>query len=318
MNDHALHLAIQHLRQSNPPPRILVVGDAMLDLYENPSSGTDFPQHVPGGAANVAANIAALGGLPVLIAAIGDDDEGERLSASLDTAGVEPRLHLVPGHPTTTKTRTLRGAEVVARHDRERCLPRAVANDLLVDHASALDTADAVVLSDYRKGVLTNVAAWISHARARGIPVLVDTKDPRADCRGADLVTPNLTEVRQLLGAHCRADEVADQAPALLTRLGSRAVLATLGADGMLLAQPRCPPLRLPALGPGVDPTGAGDTVVAAMAIGMATGMGVSSAAHFAAQAAAIAAAQIGTTAVSFETLEAFCTFPRATLAWGS
>ena len=137
--------------------------------------------------------------------------------------------------------------------------------------------------------------------------------------RGANLVTPNLDEVRRLLGRHIEPNSIAEHGAELLARLGARAVLTTLDRHGMLLLRARHAPLRLPAQSSHcVDPTGAGDTVIAAMSVAYAVGSGLTEAAHFAAHAAACAVTEPGTTTVGLEPLAA--TLPQETPleAWGS
>lgn len=323
--DH-LQQRVEALRGRRAAPRIVVIGDAMLDRYHHhaapdrhpvPAPG-DATENLPGGAANVAANAVALGGRATLVAAVGRDAAGAQLAAALAAAGVAARLLPVADHPTTTKTRRVVAGRVGARHDREQRLPPAAARDLFRRHAEALQQADVVILSDYAKGALADVAGWIALCRAAGTPVLVDSKNPAADCRGADLATPNLDEACALLGRRVAAPALADHASALLARLGTRAVLVTLGADGMLLLRPRRPPLRLPALGHGVDPTGAGDTVVAAVAVALATGAGLADAALFAAHAAATVVARKGTAVASIDEVACTLAGDLRTPAWGS
>lgn len=306
--------------RANRSPRVAIVGDVMLDRYRIAGDGGSAERvaEFPGGAANVAANVAALGGQAVLFAAVGDDRSGRRLRGLLGAAGVDARLTCAADHLTTTKTRRVRGGRIVARHDTERVLPREIALGLQVSGADALADVQAVILSDYRKGVLPDPAPWIERCRDAGIPVLVDTKNPGADCRGADLVTPNLAEVRALLGRRVTAETLATQGATLLARVGSRAVLAKLGADGMLLVEPRHPPSRIPAVGRGDHATGAGDTVISACALAIASGSGLLEAARFAAHAAAFAVRRQGTTAVTLEALAGDLACDRSEVAWGS
>jgi D-beta-D-heptose 7-phosphate kinase/D-beta-D-heptose 1-phosphate adenosyltransferase len=321
-----LQQRVEALRGRHAAPRIVVVGDAMLDRYHHhaapdrhpmPAPG-DVTENLPGGAANVAANAAALSGRATLVAAVGMDVAGEQLAAALATAGVAARLLEVAHHPTTIKTRRVVAGRVSTRHDRERPLPPTAARDLRRQHAGALRQADVVILSDYAKGALADVAGWIALCRAAGTPVLVDSKNPAADCRGADLATPNLDEACALLGRSVAAHALADHASALLARLGTHAVLVTLGGDGMLLLRPRRPPLRLPAFGHGVDPTGAGDTVVAAVAIALATGAGLAEAALFAAHAAATVVARTGTAVAPIDEVACALAGDLRIPAWGS
>jgi len=174
-----------------------------------------------------------------------------------------------------------------------------------------------VILSDYLKGTLPDTAAWIRHCRDNGTPVLVDSKNPGADCRGADLATPNLHEAGILLGRSLNANGLADQASALLARLGTRAVLVTLGADGMLLIQPHRRPVKLPAFGDGVDPTGGGDTVIAAVAAALAVGANMEDAMLYAAHAAALVVARPGTTVASVCELASIIDADARVKSWG-
>ena len=308
-------------------PRVLVVGDVMLDRYchgsgspgaSHPACPTKPVDEVPGGAANVAANAAALGAHVMLAGFIGEDDEGARLEDQLAAAGVDCRLTPIPRHLTTTKTRFVSKERVTLRLDRERPIPKAIAATLRHDLIPEIRAADIVILSDYAKGAIDDTSTWIRACRGAGRRVLVDTKQPAADCRGADLLTPNLDEVRTILDRPVEAGAIAARGQALLARTGAHNLLATLGSDGLLLIRPRQQPLPIPALGRCEDATGAGDTVIAAAAIALATGTDLPDAVRFAAHAAAVVVAKPGTAVAHLEEVTASMNMVEPSRSWGS
>jgi rfaE bifunctional protein kinase chain/domain len=297
--------------------RVLVVGDLMLDEYvwgevrrispEAPVPVVEITRrsHAPGGAANVAAGIVALGGVATLVGMTGTDVTGQRLRESL-TAGRIDAAGLIsdPGRPTTSKTRFIAHAQQVVRADEEdrRPLDEDLSARLLSGVRLRLDASDCVVLSDYGKGVVSDAVARsvISAARAASIPVVVDPKGLRfAKYAGASVITPNDAELAQAahaqIGSHA---ELVAEAERLAAECESN-LLVTRGAAGMSLVGPGGR-LDVPARARDVfDVTGAGDTVVAVLAAALGRGMELKQAVVLANAAAGVAVGKVGTVAVT-------------------
>jgi D-beta-D-heptose 7-phosphate kinase/D-beta-D-heptose 1-phosphate adenosyltransferase len=303
---------------------VLVVGDVMLDRYlmgdvERISPEAPVPvvtvaeEHaVPGGAANVAANLAALGASPRLHGVVGDDAAGEALVDSLvDRAIATAGIQTQGGRPTTTKTRIVARGQQVVRIDLEVTTPLPDrGREALLDAAlAAMPGCGAVVLEDYDKGVMdpSLAAALIASARAQGIPVVVDPKQRHFFAfAGATVFKPNRRELEQALGTHFAGDD-RDLADAR-TRLGADHLLLTLGGEGMVLVSADAPLRRTPSIAREVfDVSGAGDTVTAWLAAALAAGADISEAAWLANLAAGIEVGKQGTATVSAdEVMEAW------------
>jgi len=269
--------------------RIAILGDAMLDLYlrgdvERISPEAPVPvvrvrerKEALGGAANVAANTAALGARTELVAAIGADTNGERLRAMLTAIGADPRGLIVTDRPTTTKTRVVARGQQVVRVDEE------VDTDLVGAEVEALHAAvdravadaDALVLEDYNKGVLVEsvIRRAIAAANAKKIPVIVDPKYRNFFAyRGATVFKPNRRELEAALGAAVDLEH-PEALPAVLGRLGAERLLLTLSERGMALIEPDGQIHRIPTMAREVfDVVGAGDTVTAWLAAMLACG----------------------------------------------
>lgn len=296
--------------------RIAIVGDVMLDRYllgdvERISPEAPVPilileneRDVAGGAANVAANILALGATPRLVGAVGDDVTGEGLRQSLTGLGIAgDGLIAVPGRPTTSKTRILARGQQVVRIDREvtNPLPDQYRDAILAAAHRALAESDVLVLSDYDKGVLdgTLIKELIQSASKRKLPVVVDPK-PRQllACRGATLLTPNRRELEAATGTHFTEEDADFEATR--ERLGVAHLLVTLGAEGMALASAGQAIQRAPSIAREVfDVSGAGDTVTAWMAAALGMGMAIGEAAWLANLAASVEVGKLGTATVS-------------------
>jgi D-beta-D-heptose 7-phosphate kinase/D-beta-D-heptose 1-phosphate adenosyltransferase len=292
--------------------RVLVVGDVMLDRYLFGGTRRISPEapvpvvHVdefddrPGGAANVAVNMARLGTRTLLLGAVGDDDEATALRRSLDDRGVACRFEAIADWPTITKTLVQSRGQQLIRLDREDRLMSG-SERLTAVLASELDDADAVVLSDYGKGSLEDVAAMISACRRRNVPVFVDPKGADFEkYRGATLLTPNQGEFEAVAG-NCDTDEdLTRKARAMIDRLDLEALLVTRSEKGMLLLQRGDEPQFLSTRAREVyDVTGAGDTVIAVLAAALATGETLTSAAALANLAAGLVVGKIGVASVS-------------------
>ena len=262
-----------------------------------------------GGAGNVARNVVALGGEAILVGALGDDKEGDLVAGPLmESDGIVGRFLRVHGHPTTTKVRYVSGGHQIMRLDLEGRL------DVGADEIDTIcgwlnDAADeiaAVVLSDYAKGVLSPALGRriIEIARARGLPIVVDTKARDiTHYAGATVMTPNASEAGMITGVECIDDHHAEMAAERLTnRAKIEAVVLTRGAEGMTIFHPNDrerPVVHLPAHALEVfDVSGAGDTVVAALALALSVGASVKTAATIGNAAAGIAVGKRGTAAV--------------------
>src|SRR5581483_4939319 len=261
--------------------RVLVVGDLIADEF--------IYGDVGGGAGNAANNVAALGGRARVAGIVGADSEGRRLVASFQR-GVE-RQHIIRSraYRTPVKTRILAGGihaarQQIVRIDRETGWPLddAISAALAARIEPAVDGCDAVLLSDYGSGLVTpTLAAAVQRAvakraRRRRIPVLLDSRYRLLDYRGVTVCTPNESEVEQLLGITIGDDAATLEKAgrALLKRVGSEAVLITRGSRGMALFEPKRPTVHVPIFGSDevADVTGAGDTVIATVALALAAG----------------------------------------------
>jgi D-beta-D-heptose 7-phosphate kinase/D-beta-D-heptose 1-phosphate adenosyltransferase len=261
---------------------------------------------MPGGAGNVARNVAALGGSVVLIGLVGDDEAGRELAAMLGEAhGISARLVVDPDRPTTVKTRFVAGRQQLLRADQESAAPASdlAAAELLAALEAALPAIDVVLLSDYAKGVLGDALLQRAIAKAHGAGkrLIVDPKS--RDLRryaGADLLTPNRGELAAATGIAGEDDaDVAAAARHAIAAAGVGAVLATRGERGMTLVVGSAEPLHLPAEAREVyDVSGAGDTVIATLATAIATGAELVQAARLANTAAGIATGKLGTAVV--------------------
>jgi len=316
-------VTLEHFLDRIAGVRVLVVGDVMLDAYVAGSASRISPEapvpvvgvrqrrYVPGGAANVAANIAMLGGRTCLAGVTGVDDSSHRLRAALATAGIDAAGVVEdPVRPTTTKTRITASGQQIVRFDEEDRSPLSEAIEVRLREACVrqLSQAQACVISDYAKGVIGDAfCRWlIEQAQAQNKPVVVDPKSRNLGrYAGATVITPNLKETAAASAIPLEdAADLERAVDALLPRIAPSALLVTRGEDGMsLFAQDRRHH-HLPALRNEVaDVTGAGDTVVAAVAASLAMGLGLLEAACIANIAAAIAVSHHGTWAVSRDEL---------------
>lgn len=305
---------------------IVVVGDVMVDQFQigrvdriSPEAPVPVVKFVReesrlGGAANVAHNIAALGGRVRLVGLVGDDDTARALRISLDGARVDASgLVTDPERPTTRKVRvvTLRNQQVARiDHEADGIAAGAVEARLVASLTAAAATAEAIVLSDYAKGVVTPgvIAAAVAAARGARIPLLVDPKVPEAErYRGATLVTPNHHEAEVMTQMRIRGVDDARQAARRLHERTGANVLITWGEHGMwVLDASGAAPVEeaLPASAREVsDVTGAGDTVIAVLALGLAAGGPLSAAARLANLAAGIVVAHFGPAAPTLDEL---------------
>ena len=276
-----------------PAKTVAIIGDLVADQF---LSGTisrvsrEAPVFImrhedtttlPGGAANAAANVAALGGKALAVGIVGSDENGGRLMAALDEAGVDTGGVIVGnGLTTTTKVRVIAGQQFAAKnqviridYEGDRQLPAPVIEQLRQNAAAAARVADVMVLSDYNYGVVTSdiFDEVLSIAKERSVPVLVDSRFRLENFRGATSATPNREEVEQILGPNFTEADCEH----LRERLGLESLVVTNGNKGMSVFASGTAPTSIAAIGSptAVDVTGAGDTVIATYGLGLAAGL---------------------------------------------
>ena len=310
-----------HTLADIPGKRILIVGDIMLDEYiwgtvhrispEAPVPVVEFQQRTYslGGAANAAANVASLGGHAILGGAVGKDVQANVVRKTLSKYDIEDGLLTVSDRPTTTKTRIIAHDQQLVRVDYEKCstLSPQLEGRLLNWVEKQLKEADALLLSDYAKGVLTpRIAEGAIHmANKADKPVIVDPKGrDYHKYRRATVVTPNVHEARMALNPPDVHDDLLEIGRRLLALLEGGAILITRGSEGMSLFEHSNKTIHIPAVARNVyDVTGAGDTVVAALSLALAAGATLEQAARLANAAAGIVVGKVGTATVSLEEL---------------
>lgn len=293
--------------------RLLVIGDVMLDRYwhgaaSRVSSEAPVPvvrvgneENRPGGAGNVALNIAALGAAARLIGVVGNDETGQELNSRLNAAGVYCDFIKSNDKPTTTKLRVISQHQQLIRLDFEQLFEQPDVGDLFEKTKALIDDSQVLVLSDYAKGALQGIEQLIELGRSRGIPIIVDPKGPCFEkYRGATLITPNLSEFENVVGASQNEEQLVNKGLGMLSDLNLEAVLITRGEHGMTLIRPDSPELHLPARAQEVfDVTGAGDTVISVLSAALAAGDNLADATALANLAAGLVVGKLGTAAIS-------------------
>jgi D-beta-D-heptose 7-phosphate kinase / D-beta-D-heptose 1-phosphate adenosyltransferase len=292
---------------------VLIVGDVMLDRYWHGSSHRVSPEapvpivnvaleeERPGGAGNVAVNIAALGGRVSLVGVVGNDPAGHQLKARLNAAGIFSELQVSQSKPTITKLRVMSRHQQLLRMDFEETFSPEDSCELDSKIAPVLPHCDILVLSDYAKGTLQDCQALIAQAKALGIPVLVDPKGGDfTRYSGASLLTPNIAEFEAVVGKCDSERDIVSKGLELITRLNIAALLVTRGEMGMTLIRPAQQAIHLPARAREVyDVTGAGDTVIAVLAAVLASGQSLPEAVVLANMAAGIVVGKLGAATVN-------------------
>jgi rfaE bifunctional protein kinase chain/domain len=292
--------------------RVLVVGDVMLDRYwygDATRISPEAPVPVvlwqreevrPGGAANVARNCAALGARTRLLSVVGRDEAGAQIAKLLKREGVAASLHRDGSIRTTQKLRVVHRKHQLLRVDMETPPSKEVLASKLAEFRAALADCDVVLLSDYGKGGLAHIVTMIREARKAGRRVLVDPKgDDYARYKGASVLTPNLAELREVVGNWAGEKDLAQRAQRLREALKLEALLLTRGEQGMTLFR-RGRALNVKAQAREVsDVTGAGDTVIATLAVMLAAGEGLESAVRTANRAGGIKVGKFGTAVVT-------------------
>ncbi|MGQ0696754.1 MAG: bifunctional D-glycero-beta-D-manno-heptose-7-phosphate kinase/D-glycero-beta-D-manno-heptose 1-phosphate adenylyltransferase HldE [Panacagrimonas sp.] len=301
--------------------RLLVAGDVMLDRYWSGPTQRISPEAPvpvvrvgkdevrPGGAANVALNIAALGGHAVLLGVVGLDPPAKMLSERLALSGIAADWIESPRLPTITKLRVMSRNQQVIRLDFEESFASEGAFDrgrLILRFTELLAGMNAVVLSDYAKGTLTDAPALIAQCRALNKPVVVDPKGTDfMRYRGATLLTPNMGELEAVVGPCPDEASLVAKGERLRADLQLDALLVTRSEHGMSLLRPGKPPLHLPTQAQEVfDVTGAGDTVIATLAASIAAGLDFADAVRLSNIAAGIVVGKLGTATASRAELE--------------
>ena len=296
--------------------RLLIVGDVMLDRYwfgdvsrispeaPVPVVKVERCEERPGGAANVARNAAALGAKVALLSLVGKDEAGESLARLVAEGGIDASLHVDEGVSTTVKLRVIGRQQQLLRIDFENRPSHEVLRAKLKEFAERLPECDAVVFSDYGKGGLTHIGEMIQLARAAGKVVLVDPKgDDYSAYRGATIITPNRSEMREVVGRWRDEADLERRATELRERLELGALLVTRSEEGMSLFLPDRTIHEKVVAREVFDVSGAGDTVIATLAVMAAHGADWADAIHMANVAAGVVVGKLGTAVVTREEL---------------
>lgn len=304
-----MHLTMPYFERAH----ILVVGDLMLDRYWHGTSSRISPEAPvpvvkvnqtedrPGGAGNVALNMAALGCGVSLIGIVGDDEAGQILHSRLRAAKIHTNFQISTTKPTITKLRVVSRHQQLLRMDFEEKFDVSDSCEFVSKVKNLINRTDALVLSDYAKGSLLDCQSLIRMAREAGVPVLVDPKgNDFSRYRGATMLTPNFLEFEAVVGKCASEQDMVDKGEALMQELDLQALLVTRGEQGMTLLRHHQTELHLPARAREVfDVTGAGDTVIATLAAVIASGQTLPEATALANLAAGIVVGKMGTATVS-------------------
>jgi rfaE bifunctional protein kinase chain/domain len=297
--------------------RILVVGDVMLDRYwfgdvarispeaPVPVVKVERTEERPGGAANVARNCAALGAKVALLSVVGADEAGQTLGRLMTDAGIDASLHEDTGLNTTVKLRVIGRQQQLLRIDFENAPDHEVLQAKLAEFQTRLAACDVVILSDYGKGGLTHITEMIRLARAAGKAVLADPKgDDYARYTGATLLTPNRGELREVVGRWTNDAQLAEKAEVLRQQLDLQALLVTRSEEGMTLFAADGVTHEAALAREVYDVSGAGDTVIATLAVMLACGQSLPEAMRLANRAAGVVVGKLGTATCSREELQ--------------
>ena len=296
--------------------RILVVGDVMLDRYWHGEVARISPEapvpvvHIQreenrlGGAANVALNVRTLGASVTLLSMVGQDDAARSLRELLAHKGIDAELGEDPGMETIVKLRVIGRSQQMLRIDFEKEPDHEVLAGMLGRFEALLAAHDAVLFSDYGKGGLAHIPRMIELARAAGKPVLIDPKGSDwARYSGASVITPNRAELAQVVGSWSGEAQLHDKAQALRQKLGLQALLVTRSEEGMTLFEAdrvNSVPAQTREV---ADVTGAGDTVIATLALMVACGVDLPQAMALANRAGGLVVAKFGTASLTYDEL---------------
>lgn len=297
--------------------KALIVGDLMLDQYWDGTTTRISPEApVPvvkintienrlGGAGNVANNLKVLGATVTLLAYTGQDETAKIIFQLLTAQNIQHNIIQLENYPTIKKLRILSRQQQLMRLDSEKLFTTVEPNTLLANFTKAIPDCNVVVLSDYAKGTIFDPQPFIQLAKKHNIPVIVDPKRNFTAYRDANIVTPNFKEFQDIVGSCNSEHEIVKKGRALLKANNFATLIITRGSDGMTIIPATAPDIHLPACSSEVyDVTGAGDTVVAAMAIALAKQVKPIDAARFANLAASIAVSKVGTATVSLAELQ--------------
>lgn len=292
---------------------VLIVGDVMLDRYWGGPTSRISPEapvpvvkvekieERPGGAANVAMNIAALGGDAHLVGLVGEDEPAQALTTTLESLKVHCDFVALPEFPTITKLRVMSRGQQLIRLDFEDSFHDVGAEPIISRMQQALSSVKAVVLSDYAKGALEHVQLMIQEARKVNVPVFIDPKGADFErYRGATLLTPNMLEFETVVGKVKDEDDLVAKGQQIIEEFDFEALLVTRSEHGMTLLRRNMEPLHLPTQAREVfDVTGAGDTVISVLAASVSTGKPLDEACALANAAAGVVVGKLGTSTLS-------------------
>ena len=293
--------------------KILVVGDVMLDRYWTGDSSRISPEAPvpivkvgnvedrPGGAANVALNLAALGANAKLLGLTGNDEAAQALCGKMNAVDVTCDFLQLDDYPTITKLRVLSRGQQVIRLDFEESVAAVDTQPLVAKTITNLADYSVMIVSDYNKGALVEVQQMIQAAKQQGVKVFVDPKGCDFEkYRGATLLTPNLSEFEAVVG-HCKSEQdLVEKGRQLIAAHDLEALLVTRSEKGMTLIRAKEDEFHLPALAQEVyDVTGAGDTVISVLAAAVSAGSSLEQACALANAGASVVVAKIGTSTVS-------------------
>lgn len=307
---------MSNLPQFQKTPRLLVVGDVMLDRYWFGEVNRISPEApVPvvrvqrteerlGGAANVARNAVALGAQAGLLGVVGKDEAGDVVDRLVTGSNISSYLNRDASIPTIIKLRVIGRQQQLLRIDFENPPTDTVLRDKLTQFNALLPEYDVIVLSDYAKGSLVNVVHMIEAGRAAGKRILVDPKgDDFTRYKGASILTPNKSELRHVIGAWKSEEELTSKAQNLRTELELEALLLTRSEEGMSLYTDQ-EVVHIPTIAREVyDVSGAGDTVIATLATMLGAGMSLADSVSLANRAGGIVVGKLGTATVTKEEL---------------
>ena len=297
--------------------RLLVVGDVMLDRYWFGDTNRISPEApVPvvqvgkiderlGGAANVARNVAALGAQTTILGIAGDDEPGKRVVELLKASGVDSQLEIDAKVPTIVKLRVIARQQQLIRLDFEAAPSEKALAHKLERFEKLVGSADVVILSDYGKGALGQVTLMIEQARAQNKVILVDPKgEDYEKYRGATVLTPNRSELRQVIGQWTSEEDLTRRAQDLRRSLNLQALLLTRSEEGMSLFTEQGVSHVKAQAREVFDVSGAGDTVIATLAVALAAGWPIEKAMALANRAGGIVVGKLGTATVTSEELQ--------------
>ena len=295
--------------------KVLVVGDIILDQYVYGETNRISPEapvpivkvnnteERPGGAANVALNVALLGPNTHLLGITGNDEASKRLESILTKKNVKCHFVYQDNYPTITKRRVLSQHQQLIRLDYESDTKTVKIDGFVEKYIELLKQADIVILSDYAKGGLIDIKTLIKHAKVKNIPVLVDPKSKDFNCyKNATILTPNEKEFKIVVGNFETDNVLTEKAEALLKNLNLDALLITRGEKGMVLIQKSEKAIYLKAETHEVfDVTGAGDTVIAVLAVAIVSNLNLEIATSLANTAGGLVVEKLGTATISVD-----------------